>query len=420
MCGLVGMAGFLDHDLKNAMKDLLFLDSLRGRDSTGLTAVNREREVLTRKFTVPGYEFIEYPVVDKAMTYGDQLWLGHNRFRTFGAINKANAHPFEVLDDEGNVLLVGAHNGSLDNKFEIESRLGGDKFETDSETLFNWFCTANNYKEAIGLLRGAWSLVWWDATANTLHLCRNDQRPMSFAYTKDRKAIVWASEPWMIINACRRNKVDLETNDKGHSCFATLPDYLYTIEIPQERNAALPELHREGGYKGAPPRGRYSYTGGYGHDQWWDYEHEKVEEEAKQAAEKTAANGKKDEPSPSNVVHIGTPPVRGYNGENLSRKELAALMDKGCGWCGDKFGTNDRYAFLEEGVLCCHKCVYDTHPDGDRVRQEEDDPFDDDLPFNLQYPDDDERPEGQFEQKNSPEFRKLINAAIGSAKKALG
>jgi predicted glutamine amidotransferase len=421
MCGLVGMAGFLEHKHKDVMKELLFLDSLRGKDSTGLTAINRDRQCLTRKFTVPGYEFIEYPVVEKAMTFADQLWIGHNRFRTFGAVSKANAHPFEVLDENDNVMLVGAHNGSLDNKFEIESRLKGERFDTDSEAMFNWFATAGNYREAISLLRGAWSLVWWDATTDSLHFCRNDQRPMFFAYTKEHKAIIWASEAWMIINSCRRNGLELEQNDKGLSCYSTLPDYLYTIEIPQERNTPLPELKREGGYTGAPQRGRFGYVG----DQfknWWDagFDDEKSAKEAAEKAKKTTTVG-----AEGNVVTLGLPPVKGYKGADLSRKELAALMDKGCGWCGDPFQPDDRYGFIEEKVIACHKCIYGMHrDDGDRVRSNSFDPnseLDDDLPFNLQYGEDDERPEGQFEQKDTPEYRNLIEAAaIGSAKKAVG
>jgi len=65
------MAGFLEYKHKQVMKDLFFLNTLRGKDSTGLTAVNRDRTVLTRKLTVPGYEFIEYPMVEKAMNHAD-------------------------------------------------------------------------------------------------------------------------------------------------------------------------------------------------------------------------------------------------------------------------------------------------------------------------------------------------------------
>lgn len=231
MCGLVGMVGTLAWKHKKAMAELLFLDTLRGRDSTGLAAVARNREVTLRKMTVPGCEFIEYPAVEKMMKHDDQLWIGHNRFKTTGDVSKANAHPFQVLDNEGDIILVGAHNGTLENKSEIERQLG-QKFDTDSEGLFNLLTEAPNFKAAINKLRGAWSLVFWDPTTDTVNFCRNKERPLVFAFTKDRKVMVWASEAWMILAACRRNDIELETNDKGQTCWSTLSDYLYTLEIP--------------------------------------------------------------------------------------------------------------------------------------------------------------------------------------------
>jgi hypothetical protein len=44
---------------------------------------------------------------------------------------------------------------------------------------------------------GAWALVWWDKVDNRLCFLRNDKRPLWFAWTKDKTAVFWASEPWM-------------------------------------------------------------------------------------------------------------------------------------------------------------------------------------------------------------------------------
>jgi glucosamine 6-phosphate synthetase-like amidotransferase/phosphosugar isomerase protein len=197
MCGLVGMAGDLSFDLRKVMKELLFFNTLRGKDSTGVAAVARDRSVTIKKLTVPGYEYIEYPFVDNMMKSTDQIWIGHNRFKTMGDVSRFNAHPFEVLDEEDKITLVGAHNGTLNNKFDIETDLK-EKFGTDSEALFNLLVEEETYKKAIGKLKGAWSLVWWDAPENTIFFCRNKERPLFYAFTKDRKVIIWASEAWMI------------------------------------------------------------------------------------------------------------------------------------------------------------------------------------------------------------------------------
>jgi predicted glutamine amidotransferase len=410
LCGLVGFAGFLEYKHKNAMKELLFLDTLRGKDSTGLAAVDRDRRVSTRKFTVPGYEFIEYPAVERAMCHADQLWIGHNRFKTSGNISKANAHPFEVLDEDGDILLVGAHNGTLINKYELD-HLVGDKFDTDSETLFNWLVEAPDFKEAISKVKGAWSLTWWDPTTDSLHFLRNEERPLTYAFTKDHKAVVWASEAWMIINACRRNGVELARNDKGLSCFSTVENTLYTLPIPQERDKALPDFTREGGYTGAPVTNFPQYRH---HGSWWSDENWKEEpnKDAK-GAEETKTTGTTDE---RKVVTLGLPRYKGFQGKQLDAKELRKVLDRGCVWCKDKFEKNAGFGFLEEDAAVCHKCLNDLHPkDGDRVRRDDDpyyDELDDDLPFDL-----DERPggvfvDGTFVQKDSPEYRRLIDAAV--------
>jgi predicted glutamine amidotransferase len=419
MCGLVGMAGFLEHNHKKAMMDLFFLNTLRGKDSTGLSAVARDRGILTRKMTVPGYEFIEYPVVERAMKFADQLWLGHGRYKTHGDVSRQNAHPFEVLDDEGDVLLIGAHNGTLNNKYEIERLLGGDKYETDSEALFNWLVEADDYKKAIAELRGAWSLVWWDPTTNTVNFCRNNERPMTYAFTKDKKVMIWASEAWMIINACRRNNVELLQNDKGLSCYSTNVDTLYTLDIPQERNKELPELRREVGYAGAPAR-TFCSEANRRWNSWWDSENwdpndpnnpnseQEREKKPTQGTQKTTTVAAKN--GGAEVITLGRPSVlKGYNGESITAEELKKIVDAGCGWCGDPM--EDRlFGFLNEESVVCSRCMRDAHPKGECLRREEDDDLDDDLPFELS-------PKGkEIQQRDSSEYRSLIRASAESAK----
>lgn len=404
MCGLVGMVGSLEHKHKQVMKEMLFLNTLRGKDSTGLTAIKRDRTVVTKKMTVPGYEFIEHPAVEKTMLHGDQLWLGHGRYRTAGEVNKANAHPFEVCDENDDVLLVGTHNGTLHNKWELERLIGGDKFDTDSEALFNWFIEADNYKKAVAELKGAWSLVWWDPTTDSLHFCRNEERPLIYAYTKDRKVLLWASESWMLLNVARRNGLELDQNKKGLSCYLTLTDHLYTLNIPQERGVVLPDLIKEGGYVGKPTTTfqtpHYKNHTCFG---WWEEEKAKRAKEAKEReANQTKETGKK-------VVSLGG--VRGFNGELISLDKLAKISDSGCAWCGGEIKRSEITAFLDEERLVCVRCMRDTHPktfDTDVDDDEEDwiDPLNDDFPFDVS-------------QKDSPEYKTLIEAAVkGSAKKA--
>ena len=422
MCGLVGMCGFLEHKHKNMMKELLFLDTLRGKDSTGLSVVDRGRGVLTRKMTVPGYEFIEHPSVDRAMSHADQVWIGHNRFRTRGDVSRANAHPFEVLDDNDDVLLVGAHNGTIDNKWDVERKLNGKKFDTDSEAVFNLLVSAPDFKDAIRELKGAWSLVWWDSTTDSIHFCRNKERPLVYAFSEDHKVLMWASESWMLINTARRCGVELEKNEKGFSCWLTLPDNLYTMEIPQERNVALPDLQREGGYTGAPVEKFQKKWMGYGKG-WWDETEDDiltknaVTEESKKAAEKGTKSSEADKSSTEKpTVILGTPPalakIRGFEGAPLTHEQFARVKAKGCAWCKDGFSETMAYGFLNEDSLVCTRCLNDRHPktDGDRVRPGGDELDDDPFPSEEDHP----------KQEQSPEHNRLVAASIGAIAKAFG
>lgn len=415
MCGLVGAAGTLTYNHKKVMLDLLFLDSLRGRDSTGLAAVKRNREIMIRKQTVPGYEFIEIPTVYRMMENNDMVWMGHNRFKTQGEITRANAHPFEVLDEDGDVLLVGAHNGTLNNKYEIERKIG-EKFDTDSEGLFHLLTTAPNFKEGINELRGAWSLTFWDATTNTLHFCRNKERPLVYAFTKDRKVVFWASEGWMLYNAAKRNNVELAENDKGMSVYATLPESLYSLEIPEEKDKELGAFVREGGYSGA--QGAWFQPKRDWGTNWWDDDEDEddnirylpsaKDKEKQEESEKRKEEARKaEEEDEKKIITLGTPndPLfskRGFKGEALTEKQLKEIVDGGCAWCGDKFKDGQKFAFIEEKAVICHHCMYDGHPksvDGGRVRRSSKD---------------------NPPQEGSVEHERLIAAAAVSAKKTVG
>ena len=361
MCGLVGMMGALDVKHRDVMKELLFLDTLRGMDSTGVASVRRDRKVETRKMTVPGYDFINMAFIPSLMGFGDQLWLGHNRFKTRGLVNRLNAHPFEVVNDRGYIDLIGAHNGTLNNQDEIEKLLEGNpKFGTDSEALIN-LINEVGAEDAIKEAEGAWSLVWWDAPENTLNFLRNDKRPMYYAYTKDRKVLIWASEVWMILAACNRNGVELQTSDKGIACFSTTVDTLYTFKIPQDKTEIAPP-EKKGGLLGKPEKAPFrgttgGYYGGYsGNSRLWE-EHDKASksEGKKETPKATTTTGQT-----GTVIQLPGHTIRGYNGKWITPKERDTIADKGCGWCGGPLDGRGM-AYLDENTGCCSTCVGGGH-----------------------------------------------------------
>ena len=114
MCGLVGMIsrkanGFLYKD-KAIFEQLLFNNTVRGVDSTGIFGVNKYGNLIAHKTAQAA------PTALRTSTFNEfigkifsdfRIVVGHNRASTRGATTDENAHPFI----EDNICLV--HNGTL-------------------------------------------------------------------------------------------------------------------------------------------------------------------------------------------------------------------------------------------------------------------------------------------------------------------
>lgn len=188
MCGHVGCAGQISAKEEKIFKQLLILDTLRGEDSTGVASVNLNGDVSVAKVVGDPFQLFDTSAYTAITRTSNRVLIGHNRYATQGKVNRKNAHPFE-LD-----TLVGAHNGTLTNKWELRN---GSKFDVDSEALYNDIEEVG-LEKAIGSAKGAWALVWWDKATSKLNFLRNKERPLHFIYSKDKKVMFWASEAWML------------------------------------------------------------------------------------------------------------------------------------------------------------------------------------------------------------------------------
>ena len=200
MCGHVGVAGRIWANEEKALKTLLILDSVRGTDSTGAAFISKmEADVRVAKHLGDPFQLFDSKRFEDTMKGSHRAIIGHNRFATQGAINSKNAHPFEFD------TLVGAHNGTLTNKWRLEDNT---KFAVDSENLFHHI-EKNGLRNAMDIALGAWALVWWDKIEGTMNFLRNNQRPLFLAYTKKGDTLFWASESWMLQVAVPRHNLDL-------------------------------------------------------------------------------------------------------------------------------------------------------------------------------------------------------------------
>lgn len=274
MCGIVGVAGNLEHKDTDVFRELLHVDYIRGKAATGIGTVAPNREIEVFKRACDPTELMMFTRFGTLVTQSKKMLLGHNRAPTIGQNNKFNAHPFEF----GKVM--GVHNGTLERGC-LKDLEYPNMFDTDSEQLY-CHIERHGIADAIGKVSGAWSLVYYDGEDNTINFLRNDERPMFYAFTKDMKRMYWASELWMLQGILHRNGID--TDNKWWS---TSPDVHYSWVLPTV-GQVFGEVSRFP-CKGKARTPVQSYVGGsrgYGYNEWdWIEEKRKREEREARAAQ---------------------------------------------------------------------------------------------------------------------------------------
>src|SRR3990167_960823 len=206
MCGIVGVVLKPNTGLTKRIEDsfyqLLFVNTLRGDDSTGVIAVETDttfhimKEAVEAAWFVPQFQHGE---VGKRLWVHGKALIGHNRKGTVGKIDDENAHPFVVDDDFAMV-----HNGTLIG----HHRLADTK--VDSEALAIVMARAfkeEDYKTSLETtmadVTGAYAVSIYDQRHNKVRLFRNKERPMAYVETSD--AWFFASEGLMLHWILSRN-----------------------------------------------------------------------------------------------------------------------------------------------------------------------------------------------------------------------
>lgn len=221
MCGLVGVAGNIQFSEKRVFANLLFMDQLRGKHSTGVAAIDKDSKVeLFKEVGPPMNLFAHKDWFDddfEIKRYGLKALIGHNRYATVGAKTADNAHPFHHGD------VVGAHNGTLKYIYQIPE---ANKFQVDSEAIFYNF-NKLGVKETMAHLNGAWALTWYNTESETMNFMRNDERPLYYVYTKDEDCLFWASDPEMLTLALDYSPVKYDPS----GIFQFKPFLHYTLDM---------------------------------------------------------------------------------------------------------------------------------------------------------------------------------------------
>jgi len=199
MCGLVGFIeknhniNSLDMDL---FEELLHVNALRGRDSTGAFTAYQSGNAYLAKVATNPLNFIDTTAYDKFRTKATRngcFVAGHNRKATIGSITSENAHPFH----EEKIVLM--HNGTLTNWNSLDSTA-----KVDSQAVARALNT-KTIEEVIKSIYGAYAFIWYDGRTKKLNFLRNSERPMFYIETQFH--YLWSSEVEIAEMVLDRNKV---------------------------------------------------------------------------------------------------------------------------------------------------------------------------------------------------------------------
>ncbi len=221
MCGIVGSYNFTGKykaGMEATMRNLLWADTIRGSDATGVYVLDKNNEVDWVKQCVDGWTFLHSNTRAKAIL-GDaenhQIIIGHNRSATLGSYNNAEyAHPIVIPDKLGLV-----HNGTL-TYWPGKHKVGATPH--DSTAIATLLAEATT-QEFVDQCHGSYSLVWHEWESNRLHFLRNDERPMAMVFTEER--VFFGSELLMLNWIAQRNGFKIV------KYFHTEPLSKYTFEL---------------------------------------------------------------------------------------------------------------------------------------------------------------------------------------------
>lgn len=214
MCGIVGVIpkgnfGF-DKKTEDSFYQMLFCDTVRGDDSTGVILVENTSAfgIMKERYAAPlVIDEIQYSEQGKAMFPRGKAMIGHNRKKTIGEATDANAHPFVVKD-----TFAMVHNGTLQyHKALSDTVVDSEALAIHLEPVLNGTWDLAAFEEAIGKVQGAYAIAAYSQNNHQVYLLRNDQRPLSFVDTPE--GFFWASEIGMLYWILGRNGITLKDHE---------------------------------------------------------------------------------------------------------------------------------------------------------------------------------------------------------------
>ena len=208
MCGIVGMALKANNGLTKNTEDFfyeaLFVDTLRGEDSTGIIYIENDASFGIMKEANSATwcaDAMKNSTELRGMWSRGKALIGHNRKKTVGDVSDETAHPFVV---DGKFAMV--HNGTLYNhKLLANTVVDSEALTIHLSKVLNKDYTKEKLEEALGKVNGAYAIAAFNQDTNKVYLTRNKERPLHIIETNT--GWFWASEGLMLYWILHRNNI---------------------------------------------------------------------------------------------------------------------------------------------------------------------------------------------------------------------
>jgi predicted glutamine amidotransferase len=205
MCGISAIIGIGNTVANNNymakrkfVEQSLFLNTLRGMEGTGLAMIDDPHKApIIYKRALAAPDFIQLYQSQQLLMNVDkyQVALCHTRSATRGSSNDDNnAHPFQY----DHITMI--HNGTCPQAYKWRDAAQSD---VDSAQL-TCGIAQEGAKAALESVGGDFACVWHDAKEGTINVCRNDGRPLYWAYIPEWEAYTLMSEWPMLASVLDR------------------------------------------------------------------------------------------------------------------------------------------------------------------------------------------------------------------------